>query len=346
MRMLKMLAVGLAFATLVVGASARALEAGEVLVSYGDEIWRVDAESGDRSRFSPRAFALVNRIGPEGSAQIAIDPDGAIFLVSDGNVVEIDPATGVQSILQRREYVCVDVFCGFLANPLELGEGPRGIAVLDDPDWDSGAPRDLFVGCTDAIWAIRRDGGEVSSSAFVPDVSNYFQLTGPLVVALGGFYFTAKGDLHGSFSPPALSIAPGLGAPGNVTGLDHEGGVTVIAAQPGDGAPVAGVWYASTGGFVPITQGGFLRRPAGVAIDPLRMDRIFVTDVGPFEAPANRVIRLDYDGVDWRQTMLAEFPDGAELHGVAVMPVTAAPEPGAFALGALALLALGGLRRR
>lgn len=81
-----------------IGAGAQPIEAGELLVSWGDELWRVDPESGARSRFSPPPGALVNRIGPDGVDQLAIDPEGAIFVVSGGQVVEIDPASGARAV--------------------------------------------------------------------------------------------------------------------------------------------------------------------------------------------------------------------------------------------------------
>jgi len=238
------------------GAAAQPVRAGDVLVSWGNRILRIDPECRADFLLSPPPLTLTSLLGPEGTDQIAIDPDGAIFAVSDGKVIEIAPTTGTQSIVQKREWVCVSFLCGFVSIPLELGPGPRGIALLDDPSWNVGDRIDLFVGCADAIWRIMRAGGEVSSLGFVPDIANYFQLTGPLVAVRGAYYYTAKGDLHGSGAPPELSITQGLGAPGNVTGLDFAGGVLVIAVQPGGDAPVAGVWYASTGGFVPLTQGG------------------------------------------------------------------------------------------
>ena len=53
-----------------------------------------------------------------------------------------------------------------------------------------------------------------------------------------------------------------------------------------------------------------------------------------------RLIRLDYDGVDWQQSILADLPAGDVPHAIAVSPVSFAPEPSAFALASAALLAL------
>lgn len=343
------IAARIAVALLLISASghpsaAQPIEAGELLVSYGDELWRIDPDTGARSRFSPPPLALVNRIGADGADQIAVDPEGAIFLVSDGLVVEIDPVSGEQSILRARTRVCNLLSCTYVSSDLDVGTSARGIDVNDDPGYSNLGDRlDLYVGGVEGIYRVVRAAGEVSSQLAYSDSQNYFQLRGPLVATSSfGAVYAASGtldrDLHPTFGPPTPIIAPALGAPGAVSALDSQGGAVAIATQGCDPSG-AGVYFAAQD-FLPVTQGGFLRCPVGLAIDPLRLDRIWVTDRGTSVAPANRIFRLDYDGLDWRQTLFAELPGDRDVHAITVSPVSFAPEPGALGAGVAALGAL------
>jgi outer membrane protein assembly factor BamB len=307
-------------------------QAGDLLVSQGDAVLRVDPETGAQSVFSPPPLG-TNQLGANGTDQFAIDADGVIFAVSDGNVVRIDPTTGAQSILHKRTFVCLELVCGYIQGTLELGPNPRGIDVVD-----YGSHLDLFVGCFDGVYRVSRSGGEVSSSLSYFD--QYDLVSTPLLVAATSqTALVADRDLHRLGVVPAPVIFEGLGVPASISALDSYGGTVVFATSVGGNPGGAGVWYGWSDGFLPLTQGGYLRRPAGVAVDPLRPDRIWVADAGAESAPGNRLIRLDYDGVDWRQTVFAELPGADEVHGIAVWPANV-PEPGALALGSAAIGAL------
>jgi hypothetical protein len=321
--------------------AAAAFEPGDLLVSYGDEILRVDSVTGQSSRFSPPPFTFGSEIDANGTDQIAIDANGAIFVVSGGQVIQINPVTGVQSVLHKRTLVCVQLQCGYLEDTLELGPSPRGIDVDD-----TGTHLDLLVGCFDNVYRIHRSGGNVSSQEAWFDQLD-FAFDPLLVAAVSGTAMVADRDLHTLGFPPAPVIFEGLGVPATITALDSYGGTVVFATHIGGNPAGAGVYYGWGGGFLPLTQGGYLRRPVGVAVDPERADRIWVADAGADSEPGNRLIRLDYDGLDWRQTVFAELPSysPAEVHGIAVWPADEVPEPGVFALesaacGALACVGL------
>jgi len=316
---------------------AAAFAPGDLLVSYGNEILKVDPDTATYSVFSPPPLS-PDLIDGQGTAQIAIDPMGDVFVVSGGNVIEIDPDSGEQQVLQKRDYVCVGPLplCGYVESPLPLGANPLGIDSAHDGSLD------LFVGCYKDVYRVHRVSGEVSSSESVFD--QYDVVFASLLVASNfGSPYVADHDLHRTGVPPAPVIFPGLGAPASVSALTASGATLVVAtAEEGDPSG-AGVYFGGHA-FLPLTQGGYLRRPVGVAVDPLRMDRIWVADAGEFAAPANRLIRLDYDGLDWRQTLFAELPAADEVHGIAAWPANV-PEPGALA-EALAALGVLGLRRQ
>jgi hypothetical protein len=316
---------------------AAAFQPGDLLVSYGHQILQVDPDTGAYSVFSPPPLS-ADLIGAQGTAEIAIDPMGDIFVVGGGNVVQIDPDSGEQHVLMARDYVCVGPLplCSYFDSALPLGPSPLGIDSAHDGSLD------LFVGCYKDVYRVHRVNGEVSSSEYFYD--QYDSVFASLLVASNfGSPYVADHDLHRTGAPPTPVIFPGLGAPASVSAISAAGSTLVVAtAEEGDPS-AAGVYF---GGFefLPLTQGGYLRRPVGVTVDPLRMDRIWVADAGDSAAPANRLIQLDYDGLNWRQTVFAELPAGDQVHGIAAWPAHV-PEPGALD-EAIAVLGVLALRRR
>lgn len=102
-------------------------------------------------------------------------------------------------------------------------------------------------------------------------------------------------------------------------GIDHRYGVTVVAIQSGGCSPAsAGVYYA-TNPPQPLTEGGYLRCPEDVVIDPLRESTIWSSDRSTTGVPG-RVIRLDFDGTHWVQAVLTALPEDGAVGPIAVSP--------------------------
>jgi hypothetical protein len=258
-----------------------------------------------------------------------------------GRIVGIDPVTGLQRVLRERKRTCIGLICGFLESDLDLGVAPRGLAIEPDVLSAFGDRRRLFVGSDDQIVQVRRRQGEVEAGLASLDIASDGE--SPLLAFVNSQRLDlSDGDLQTAtmdvFTPAVSTL---WDSPGSLStrGIDHRYGVTVVAIQSGGCSPVsAGVYYAMSPPQ-PLSEGGFLRCPEDVEIDPLLEGTIWVSDRGTSGVPG-RVIRLDFDGVNWVQAVLTALPEDGEVGPVAVSPVTFVPES---AWGALALAALGAL---
>jgi hypothetical protein len=335
----------LLFATV---ASAEPLRRGDVLVSQDEILWRVDPETGDVEQFSPPLDSVEpNLIDINGSYSIVVDPSGSVFLTSGGIVVEIDPATGEQRELRRRERICIAEICGFVESQLDLGAGAGSIALGGRSSFL--VPRRLYVGADDAIYRIDRNFiGELDSTLLdTTGLNEPFQIEYTEIPSPDGFLlylaFATSVQVWNSFDE---TIAPAFDeSPYFLAGIEAANGD--LYSTRGGGASDPGRANVSVGTAVPtpIATGGFLRNPLGLALDPNDETRLFVAENGA-DSTGRKLLRLDYDGVDWVQTKLADMPSSGILRGVAVSPIDFAPEPASLAASLAAIATLARLRRR
>lgn len=344
--MLRLLAV-LSFLALPASATAAPIQAGELLVAHGHRILRVDRETGAFSTFSPPPGVLTaNLLAAGTTTALVVDPDGSLFAMNAGRIVVIDPVTGLQRVLRERQRTCVGLICGFVESDLPLGVAPRGLAIEPDVFSFYGDRRRLFVGSDDQIVQVRRRQGEVEAGLASLDVASDGE--SPLVAYVSAQRLDlSDGDLQRATMDvftPAVSTLWDSPAALSTRGIDHRYGVTVVAIQGSNCSPAsAGVYYAMNPPQ-PLSEGGFLRCPEDVAIDPLLEGRIWVSDRGTSGVPG-RVIRLDFDGLNWVQAVLTALPEDGETGPIAVSPVTFVPEPAAGGLALATLAALGALAR-
>jgi len=340
----------LAAALLLVSTAAPAepLRRGDVLVSQDEVLWRVDPETGDFEQFSPPPDSVEpNLIDINGSYSVVVDPSGFVFLTSGGIVVEIDAATGEQRELRKRERFCILDVCGFVESDLDLGAGAGSIALGGRPSFL--VPRRLYVGAADAIYRIDRNFvGELDSTLLdTTGLNEPFQLEFLEIASPPGFLlylgFANRVEVWNSYDE---TIAPGFDeSPYFLGGIEVANGD--LYSTRGGGATNPGRSNVSVGSIIPtpIAEGGFLRSPIGIAMDPSDETRMFVGENGA-DSTGRKLLRLDYDGVDWVQTKLADLPNGGILRGVAVSPIDFAPEPDAIGAALAAVATLVRLRRQ
>jgi len=320
------------------------LHAGELLVAHGNRILRVDPDTGASAVFSPPLLG-TNRIDQFGTDAIAIDPDGDIFVVSNDELIRIDPVTGAQS--EVHHVACA--LCVPVPGPIDVGVRPRGVDVAPDVLASLGDRRAIFVGAEDGVYTVRRDHGAVSSTLTWTD--DDLDSASPVVAAAvvtdeATALFLSDIGIGEAATSLFGSVLIELYDPGSVLSIDYGDGALVYGlADSICSAGGAGVWFGSDTAGVPISLAGYLRCPVGVAVDPLVPGRIWVADSNALGATP-RLIRLDYDGVDWHQSIFTDLPDGDVPHAIAVSPVSFAPEPSAEALGSGALLLLAVRRLR
>jgi sugar lactone lactonase YvrE len=143
-------------------ADAVQLRAGDLLVTdaVNARVLHVDPETGIVTPFSPRTTSGPNLLfAPAG---IAIDPDGAIFVVDSfaDRIVRIDPVTGAQSVVHDFSAQLGDF------GPSDVGTAPQGIDVEDSV---TGLDRrDLFVASADGLYRVSRS----SDATFTAPLSN------------------------------------------------------------------------------------------------------------------------------------------------------------------------------
>lgn len=315
---------------------AAPLEPGEILVAHGNEILRVDPDTGDWSVFSPPP-AGVNLI-PYFTRSMVIDPAGVIFVTTDDyKLVAIDRQTGEQSEVHAIARFCFNGCFLIDQGVLDVGSQPAGLALASSGTRSH--QRALYVSSGNGLWRVNRsrngavsatqvdDDADVNSSALALIESGSTVLR---VLLSKGFTVDAWDPATGLtylFSDPA----------GVVASIDYRDGDFFFLTQDfGCSASAAGVWLGDDDPQ-PLTTGGFLRCPNDVAIDPFVPLRLWIAeDLG-------RLVRVQYDGVNWAQSLAADFEEaaGSSSYQVAVAPQWAPePEASATATACVALLAL------
>jgi hypothetical protein len=282
-------------------AGAAPLVEGEVLVARPAEILRVDPATGDWSVFSPP---------PAGTNPIAffprsmvIDPEGPIFVTTlDHKLFEIDRDTGEQSEVHKRGLVCLSGSCIPVdQGVLDVGSQPYSLAIASNATRSD--YRALYVSSGDGLWRVTRTrSGKVSSAQIETDVQTssasiaLLESNGALVRLLISKVITvnswdpATGQSHLYSDPYGL-----------VAGIDYRDGDFFFTTQDpiSCSAAEAGVWLGASMPQ-PITTGGFLRCPSDIVVDSEVPRRLWISDdLGP-------VVRVDYDGANWSQTLVAE----------------------------------------
>lgn len=320
------------------------LQRGDLLVTdhYGKRVLRVD-RAGNVETFSPPPGGANLLFGPTG---ITVVDGGQVYVLDSGGLVVIDRETGEQSVAQRSSGL----------GPLDVGINAAGIAHFQRPN-----ELVLYVSSLEgfAIVAPNIDFGGFDSVL----------LGGPPFSGLGvGVRPTASGlDVEdvwiGTLFDGMWRWRPGfdfeqilMSDPGAEAGeaiYDIEftrdelrAPVFTKVAFLGFGgcAPGTGGVFVAAFGVGPISQGGLLRCPLGLALMSSRQE-IFVTEadsIGP--SGDGRIVRLSSTSPGiWTQSV---FVDAATLGVALPADIALVPEPAAGALAAAALGALGTLSRR
>jgi hypothetical protein len=340
----------LAIAAGAPAAAAPRLEQGDLLVTDygGGSVLHVDPDTGNVRSFSPRAGSGPNLlVGPWG---IAIDPGGAVLVVSyfTGQLISIDPTTGVQTQVQA-----IDSFDPVpTAHALDLGTHPAGIAISEFPD--ENAARDVFVGAHHdddfgvfgRLYRVERDILGVRS---VPLVSSELLLN-PFGLALVESGVGAPDSIYLATASGLVSYLPAIGTltdvyPGGADGPYINdvavGEIVAFSRKHLCGDPDNGVYRPA---FEPILLAS-LSCPTGIDFAVDGSGDLYVADLVDDNGSSARVVRLSDDGSSWTESLIAELPNRVPF-GIAVSPITFAPEPGHSAGAALALAALALLRLR
>jgi hypothetical protein len=316
------------------------LEPGEILVAHGAQILRVDPDTGEWSVFSPPPAGT--NLMPFFTRSMVIDPAGTVFVTtSDYKLVAIDRETGEQSEVHEVDRFCLQQGC-FLIDQgvLDVGSQPAGLAISSNRTRTHKPV--LYVSSGNGLWEVSRthtgavsaeqvDGdGDVNSSslALIEDAGGVV-----LMLLSKGLTIDAWNPLTGlthEFADPA----------GLIASIDYRDGDLFFVTQDfGCSATAAGVWLGDDDP-VELTWGGFLRCPNDIAIDPFVPLRLWIAERRGW------LVRVQYDGVDWVQTLVADLEEAAgDSYHVAIAPEWV-PEPGACAsatacAGALAWLTRG-----
>lgn len=319
------------------GVDAAPLEPGEILVAHGAEILRVDPESGAWSVFSPPP-AGTNLI-PFFTRGMVIDPSGTIFVTtSDYKLVAIDRETGEQSEVHEIVRLCLELGCFRIdQGVLEVGSQPAGLALASQGTRTH--ERALYVSSGNGLWKVSRTRtGSVSAEQVDDDAD----VNSSALALIENGSTVVRVLLSQGFTIDAWDPATGLTSlfadpAGLVASIDYRDGDLFFLTQDiGCSASAAGVWLGDDDPQ-PLTTGGFLRCPNDVAIDPFVPLRLWIAE------DRGWLVRVHYDGVDWAQTLVADFEAaaGSSSYQVAVAPQWV-PEPGASGATAacLALLVL------
>jgi hypothetical protein len=321
-------------------AHALQLEAGDLLVTdyAGDRVLLVDPVTHAALVFSPRAGSGPNLL--DGPGGIAIDPDGEILVVSSlsAKLISIDPATGAQTEVRRRNLINFPPTEG----PLDIGDLPWGIDVV------TAAPsltdrRDVYIGSEGAIYRVTRSESLTTASPLITNSS----LVNQIDLAIGDetgaapvlFVTSDEGLIRYDDPPGAFTVVvPGAG----MRSADYLSAGPHLDYVQRDSCP-GGAAYRSYGGssFSPF-DATLIPCPWGIGIGKGPVSAfdgvIYVTDWGGVATPP-RVVRFLIPAYE-APSVAADLPPGSQPIDVAVSPVTFAPEPEALALAAGALAAL------
>lgn len=321
-------------------AAAPQLRAGDLLVTdpNNHRVLHVDPATGDVRAFSPRAGSGPNLLSAP--AGIAIDADTGPLVVdtATNKLIAINPTTGAQSEVRYR------IPQGGIDDPLDIGSYPRGIAVsrAKIDEYDLG---DAFVASYGAVYRVERDLVNTISTPLVTDAT----ITSPDSLALDrasetGLLLANAGQLLAiDLSPVGLSVyyTPPSGF---VTGVDWTLGLE-IGLQVTCGGVDSGVYDYAGGGpsFSPRAAGSpWFGCPGAITVDPATFET-YAVDAG---ASPEQIVAVASTGGTRRlvATLPATEPQTIPFD-LDVSPVTFAPEPGAQALGLLAIALLAGIRR-
>jgi DNA-binding beta-propeller fold protein YncE len=322
------------------------LRRGDLLVTdhHGNRVLRID-RSGNVETFSPPPGGTNHLSGPRG---ITVVDGGPVFVVNDGGLVVIDRGTGEQSVAQRSSGL----------GPIDVGIGAWGVTHFQRPN-----ELVLYVSSMEglAIVSPNLDFGGYDSVL----------LAGPPFDGLGvGVRPTASGlDVEevwiGTRSDGIWRWRPGLGFDQILPpdpGANAEAGEAIYGVEfsreglrapaftkvgflgYGACAPGTGGVFSAVFGVGPISQGGLLRCPLGLALVPGR-EEIYVTEAGSIGlSDDGRIVRLSGNGAgSWTQSV---FVDAATLGVALPADIALVPEPATGALGAAVLATLGALSRR
>jgi hypothetical protein len=311
------------------------LHKGDLLVAddSAPRVLHVDPQTGAVQVFTPRAAGTNLLQTVEG---VATDPNGAIFLTDSQaqRVFSVDPATGVQSVLKASSGNDV-------LGPVDVGAFPRGLAIAsyDGGIFDS---RDLYIAAPGRIYRVSRALLSVGSSIHVDDPlldDNYNGIAvreeGSTVAEI--FVVGHGGLVRWRESTGSVST---INSSSELLGVAYSPEIPdrVFVAQQidcGQGNPGSAVFAhpLSGGPIIPISSGGLLQCPTGLAIASANL--IYVLDSGPTGDP-ERIVKLAYDGAAWNQSVAATLPAGSYFR----MAVSTIPEPEAATAGMLALVVL------
>lgn len=325
-------------------AAAAPLQRGDLLVTdhYGKRVLRVD-RTGTVETFSPPLGSANLLSGPSG---ITVVDGGSVYVVDGGRLVVIDRETGEQSVAQRSSGL----------GPLDVGVGAWGLTHFQRP-----GELVLYVSSLEGLTVVAPN---LDFGGF-----DGVLLGGPPFGGLGvGVRPTPSGvDVEevwigtgadgmwrwrpGPGFDQILTPDPGAEAGESIhdiefarDGLRAPAFTKVAFLGSGACAPGSGGVFVVAFGVGPISQGGLLRCPLGLALVDSRQE-IFVTEadsIGP--GGDGRIVRLSSDGSGvWTQSV---FVDAATLGVALPADVALVPEPTAGALAVAALGALGALSRR
>lgn len=325
-----------------VASHAAPLQRGDLLVTdlWGNRVLRVDSAGGVET-FSPPPGGENLLAGPRG---ITVVDDGPVFVIDAFGLIEIDRTTGIQSFAQDSSGL----------GPVDVGVEPAGIDHFMRP---TGLV--LYVTSQTGLTIV---GPNVDFGGFDSALLSAVPTTGSGVgvrpdatgLDVEEVWFGTFGD--GLWSWDAAAGAEQVLPPGPAEAAEIVDDVeftrtaprvpvfTKVAIQgPGNCEPGSGGVFAAVLGVGPISQGGLLRCPLGLALVPGRAE-IFVTETGA-RGPSGdgRIVRLASAGAGiWTQSI---FVDAATLDASVPAGLAFVPEPASGALAAAVLATLGLLAR-
>lgn len=206
-------------------AAALQLKAGDLLVTdaANARVLHVDPATGSVHAFSPRIGSGDNLLfAPAG---IAIEPGGLVFVADSfaDRIVQIDPTTGAQSVLQDWSAQFGDF------GPADVGTAPQGVDLEDEAvGLDR---RDLFVASADGVYQVTRvsDG---SSSARLSNAADLLLGNDVAVQQDGGVAYSlwvvGNGVLVRYFFADGSTQARTTSAARNVAGVEYAFGTLLF----------------------------------------------------------------------------------------------------------------------
>lgn len=322
-------------------AQAQGLEAGDLVVSdlANARVLRI-RPNGAVSVLSPRAGSGPNRLdAPTG---IVVAPDQTIYVVDNDldALIEIDPATGVQTEIPLFRIVN-DAFV-----ESSTGQEPWGLA-LDEFGvlWVSASASNI----------VRRIGVATGVVETVIPASDLGTGGGPygLWVAHDGLeteLIVANADAGTYlFAPGSEEILPPFDPSASVWDVDliedQLNLLLLLQRTPGSGAFSCGADSGLYGNVLgtdgPLAIGGLIRCPYAMVLDA---DAIYVAEAASTIGGGARIIRIERAG--YADSIFANLPDGASDTIPAGIAYVAAPEAADAVTAPFAIACMWALRRR